>query len=85
MTHPYEERTCSGPLRMPMAEHRVEARLLSPRTKASGKGCVHLTCLRKAGISAEDLRTHSRIRVVPTGKSGENPQAHPRHISRVAN
>lgn len=85
MTHPYEERTCSGPLRMPMAEHRVEARLLSPRTKASGKGCVHLTCPTKAGISAEDLRIHSRIRLVPTGKSGENPQAHPRHISRVGN
>lgn len=49
MTHTDEERTCSGPLRMPVAEHRVEARLLPPRINAPGKGCVHLTDLPHEG------------------------------------
>lgn len=49
MTHTDEERTCSGPLRMPVAEHRVEARLLPPRINASGTGCVPLTDLPHEG------------------------------------
>lgn len=49
MTHTDEERTCSGPLRMPAAEHRVEARLLPPRINTPGKGSVHLTDLPHEG------------------------------------